>query len=258
MLLNHTTEATELSICSAVPWSGPAKFPVMPVSLHMGWRHLLFANWPVSPEVLEPHIPSRLGLDLYDGRAWLSVTPFTNVDVRPAVFPTGVGLRLPELNLRTYVTYDDEPGVYFLSLDVDSVLAVLGARLFHRLPYFHARVTLEVDASEVRFSSIRRHPGARPVDVRASYRPVGAGARAEPGSFREFIAERYRYYTEGTSGGLRYARVEHDPWRLHDVEAEIRAASVVAASGLAMPADSPRCFYSRGVDTIVSPNRPVG
>ncbi|PSP68804.1 hypothetical protein BRC79_05335, partial [Halobacteriales archaeon QH_8_67_27] len=76
----------------------------LPVS--MGWRHLLFANWPVDPDVVDAHIPDRLTVDTYDGRAWLSVVPFTNVEVRPTGLPAWTGLNLPELNLRTYVTYE--------------------------------------------------------------------------------------------------------------------------------------------------------
>ena len=114
----------------------------MVVSLFMGWRHVCFANWPVDPELVRPQLPERLTLDTDDGQAWLSVVPFTNVDVRPRVFPAGTGVALPELNLRTYVTVDGTPGVYFFSLDADGILAVVGARVFHHLPYYYADVDL--------------------------------------------------------------------------------------------------------------------
>ena len=134
----------------------------MVTALHMGWRHVLFANWPVDPAVVEPHVPDVLTIDTHDGGAWLSVVPFKNVDVQPTWGPSGWGFALPELNLRTYVTYDGEPGVYFFSLDAQGVLGVLGARVFHHLPYFYARISLDVAGDRVRFESTRRHPGARP------------------------------------------------------------------------------------------------
>ena len=77
-------------------------------SLHMGWEHVLFANWTVDPTVVEPHLPERLTVDTYEGDAYLSVVPFRNVDVRPTWLPDGVGLPLPELNLRTYVRLEDD------------------------------------------------------------------------------------------------------------------------------------------------------
>ena len=106
----------------------------MVTALHMGWRHVLFANWPIDPEILDAHLPSALSVDTYDGDAWLSVVPFTNVDVRPTWVPEGWGFPLPELNLRTYVTHDGHNGVYFFSLDSQGIFGVVGARLFHHLP----------------------------------------------------------------------------------------------------------------------------
>ncbi|PSP85160.1 hypothetical protein BRC96_03570 [Halobacteriales archaeon QS_6_64_34] len=54
----------------------------MVLPLEMDWRHLLFENWPVDPELMDSHVPDGLSPDTYDGSAWLSVVPFTNVDVR--------------------------------------------------------------------------------------------------------------------------------------------------------------------------------
>ncbi|WP_179263293.1 DUF2071 domain-containing protein [Natrinema halophilum] len=45
----------------------------MVVSLFMGWRHGLFANRPVDPGLVEPHLPEHLILDTDDGQAWVSV-----------------------------------------------------------------------------------------------------------------------------------------------------------------------------------------
>lgn len=65
-------------------------------SIHMGWRRVLFANWPVDPEVVQPHVPDALTLDTVGGEAWLSVVPFTNVDFlldSPAATILGAGCR---------------------------------------------------------------------------------------------------------------------------------------------------------------------
>src|SRR5437588_6266232 len=71
------------------------------------WHNLLFAHWPVAPEVLRPLIPSGLTIDTYGGQAWVGVIAFR---------VSGIGLRgfpaLPpfnafaEINVRTYVTMD--------------------------------------------------------------------------------------------------------------------------------------------------------
>ncbi|WP_207592952.1 DUF2071 domain-containing protein [Halomontanus rarus] len=227
----------------------------MVISLYMGWRHVLFANWPVSPRVLAPALPDAVTLDTYDGNAWLSVVPFTNVDVRPRILPFDIGLPLPELNLRTYVTYDGTPGVYFFSLDAEGLLAVLGARFFHYLPYYYAKIDLLEEGDEFRFTSRRHHPGARPVHFDAAYRPVGRPVRAESGTLPYFLTERYRYYTEAPTGAVRHAEIQHDPWPLYDAEVTIERNTLFRANGFDTPDSEPVHFYSPGVDTIASESK---
>ena len=48
----------------------------------MRWERLLFKHWPVEPEAVRPLIPAPLKLDLYDGRAWIGLIPFTMRRVR--------------------------------------------------------------------------------------------------------------------------------------------------------------------------------
>lgn len=229
----------------------------MVTSLHMGWRHVLFANWPVDPDVVRAHVPDTLTVDTYDGDAWLSVVPFTNVDVRPAWAPEGFGLPLPELNLRTYVSRCGQEGVYFFSLDAQGVLAVLGARFFHHLPYYYARIALETDGSSVSFTSERRHPGARPAHFSGVYRVAGDRLDADAGSLTEFLTERYRYYTETPSGSLRYARIDHEPWPLYDASVDVAANTLFRANGFADPVSEPVHYYSPGVETTASRSLPV-
>lgn len=224
----------------------------MVTSLHMGWRHVLFANWPVDPSIVRAHVPDALTVDTYDGDAWLSVVPFTNVDVRPAWVPTGWGVPLPELNLRTYVTHDGHDGVYFFSLDAQGVLGVLGARLFHHLPYFYARISLDVAGDRVRFESERLHPGARPARFHGTYSPIGDQLAVESGSLAGFLTERYRYYTESPSGSLRYARIDHESWPLYEAETAIEENTLFEADGFARPETEPVHYYSPGVTTIAS------
>lgn len=50
----------------------------MVVPLEMGWRHLLFENWPVAADIIDAHLPDSLTVDEHDGTGWLSVVPFTN------------------------------------------------------------------------------------------------------------------------------------------------------------------------------------
>jgi hypothetical protein len=229
----------------------------MVTALHMGWRHVLFANWPIDPELLDTHLPSALTVDMYDDEAWLSVVPFTNVDVRPTWVPEGWGFRLPELNLRTYVTHDGHDGVYFFSLDAQGIFGVVGARLFHHLPYYYARCSLTEDDGDVRFESRRLHPGARPVHFEGTYGPSSPELDVQAGSLEGFLTERYCYYTEAQDGSLRYAAIDHEPWPLYEAAPTIETNTLFEANGFAHPETDPVHYYSPGVTTIASSNHRV-
>jgi len=215
--------------------------------IDMSWRHLLFANWPVDPAVVDERIPSSMDVDTYDGDAWLSVVPFVNAAIRPSGVPAALGIDLPELNLRTYMTADGEPGVYFFSLDAEGWLSVLGARLFHHLPYYYARIDCDPVGDSVFYRSRRRHPGARHADFLGTYGPDGEPFRPEKGSLAEFLVERYRYYAEGRTGELRYADVSHDRWTLAPADVDVRENTVFGANGFAHPERDPVHYVGREI-----------
>lgn len=224
----------------------------MAVPLAFGWRHLLFDNWRVDADLLDSHVPDALAVETYDGSGWLSVVPFVNVDVRPRGLPASVGVALPELNLRTYVVRDGEPGTYFFSLDADGVLAVLGARLTHHLPYYFARIRLRQEGDRVRFSSRRRHPGARPAHFSATYRPTGDPFAADRGSLADFLTERRRLYTQAADGSLRYTDVSHPRWELYPAEVDVAENTLFEANGFDHPTGERTRYYSPGVDVVTS------
>ncbi|XVH31829.1 YqjF family protein [Haloferacaceae archaeon DSL9] len=225
----------------------------MVLSLEMGWRHPLFLSWPVDGAVLSAHLPDGLEPDTYDGSAWLSVVPYANVRIRPRRFPARLGLPLPELNLRTYVACDGEPGVYFFSLDAQGIASVLGARVLQHLPYYYARTSIDRrDDGTVRFESRRLHPGARPVHYAATYRPTGDVFPARTDPLAAFIVERYRLYTESPSGTIRYADIDHEPWTLYPAAVDVEENTLFRANGFEAPDGDPVCYYSPGVDAVAS------
>lgn len=225
----------------------------MVIALEMNWRELLFASWPVDPDTVAAHLPDTLSVDTHDGEAWLSVVSFTNGSVRPRGLPESLGVDIPELNLRTYVTVEDTPSVYFFSLDAEGVFAVLGARLFHHLPYYYARIRHGRDSNgQIRFESRRFHPGDRPAHFSATYEPASERLDAEDGSREEFLTERYRFYTEAPDGTVRYSNVEHDRWPLYPVNVTIERNTLFCANGFADPTGDPTYHYSPGVDIVAS------
>ena len=229
----------------------------MVVALSMGWRHLLFENYPVAPDVVQTHLPDGLTVDTHDGQAYLSVVPFTNVAVRPKGLPSQLGTALPELNVRTYVTCNGTPGVYFFSLDAQGIAGVLGARLLHHLPYYYARISLSVEAGRIDFSSRRRQAGDRAALYDVSYRPTGDSFAATEDPLAEFLVERYRLFAQASDGSIRYTAVDHEPWTLYPATVEKQRDTMLSANGFGEPETEPIVHYSPGLDVVASPSRRV-
>lgn len=221
----------------------------------MGWRHLLFENWPNNTAELTSCLPSELTPDEFKGSAWLSITPFTNVSVRPKGVPKQLKIRVPELNVRTYVTHDGIPSVYFFSLDAQSFASVLGARLFHHLPYYYARILLALCHGRVAFESRRLHAGSRPASYKGIYWPVGEPFYAPSDPQATFLVERYRLNTEGQNGTIRYTNIEHEPWTLYPATNTVETNTMFAALGFKSPSGTPVRYYSPGVDVETSRSR---
>lgn len=220
------------------------------------WRDLLFLHWPVPVEALRPLVPARLGLDLWEGQAWIGVVPFAMFEVAPRWLPHAMAFDFLETNVRTYVHLDGEnPGVYFLSLEAASWLAVQAARAGWGLPYHHAAMTMEKNGAEVVYETVRRSAPNPRLMVRYTVGDyVGPSA---PDTREHFFLERYLLYSEH-HGQLQRGQVHHVPYpahraALHEVEDEL-----IGALGLPQPTGAPTYVdFAPGVDVELFALRPV-
>ena len=217
------------------------------------WRNLLFVHWDVPAEAVRDTLPPHLELDTFDGRAWLGAVAFTMRDVSPWWSPSVPGIsNFHELNLRTYVLHNGEPGVWFYSLDAAASIAVIIARLGWKLPYHRARMQLDVDASDVRYTSQRRWPGPTPADFSAHYTIGEPRGIATPGTLEHFLVERYLLFTVGGGGQILRGHVHHEPYPLFDVKLHDVQESLIAAAGIdGRPEAHATVHYSPGVDVDV-------
>lgn len=214
------------------------------------WNDLLFAHWPVSQEQLRPLVPAELPLDTFGGQCWVAIAPFHMSGIRARFMPPLPGISaLPELNVRTYVTYGGKPGVYFFSLDAASRLAVWGARTVYKLPYFFAHMHVQDRDGWIIYRSSRTNS---PAEFRGRYRPRGPVQLRAPGSLEHWLMERYCLYT--VSGGRVYrSEIHHPQWPLQDAEAEIQTNTMTAAAQIQLPSAIPLLHYSKKLDVLIWP-----
>lgn len=229
----------------------PYPVPAGPWALGMSWRDLLFMHWPVEADVLRPLVPPDLSLDTFEGSAWLGVVPFGMTGVRPRFLPAVPRLsRFPEINLRTYVTAEGKPGVWFFSLDAQNPIAVRLARATFHLPYFDAKISCHASGGEVHYRSVRTHRGAPRAEFVARYRPVGEPFESGPGTIENFLTERYCLYGTDRRGGVRRGEVHHHLWPLQPAEAEVHTLAMTQQIGVELPEINPILHFSKRLDVL--------
>jgi len=221
------------------------------------WHDLLFAHWAVDSAALRRHIPAELGIDTYNGQAWLGVVPFRMSRVRLRRTPALPWLSaFPELNVRTYVVAGRKPGVWFFSLDAGSRIAVAIARAWFHLPYYCARMSCKAKNGWVEYRCGRSHRGAACGVFYGRYRPAGEIFSAQPGSLEHFLTERYCLYAVHPEGGLLRGDIHHAPWPLQSAEAELISNTMPEAAGIYMAPAKPLLHFAKHLDVSVwSPQR---
>lgn len=183
------------------------------------WKEVVFLHFEVEPDLLQRVVP--IPLDLREGRAFVSLVAFTLRGMR--LSRGGIATRWLTapiathqfFNLRTYVRFRGEAGIYFMSEWLNNRLAVALGPGTYGLPYRNASIkytnTLPAVAGEVATDT-------------AEFRYHGKGELAHQpvmeNSLDEFLVERYTAYA-GEGGTLKRFRIWHEPWRvnaLHEVE----------------------------------------
>jgi uncharacterized protein YqjF (DUF2071 family) len=227
----------------------PWPLPDRPWVMKQTWNALLFAHWEVRASALRSLVPSELTLDTFDGAYWVAVVPFGMSGIRLRGLPPVLGTTaFPEINVRTYVTHQGKPGVYFFSLDATNALAVAGARALFHLPYYRADMSVASEGGAgVVYRSRRTQRGATAAEFAARYAPTSDPYRAEAGSLEAWLTERYALYTVHRDRVYR-GDIHHAPWPLQRAEAEIASNSMAAASGIALPDSPPLLHYAQRLD----------
>jgi uncharacterized protein YqjF (DUF2071 family) len=217
------------------------------------WHELLFAHWPLPAGGIAPLLPRGLSLDMYEGQAWVGIVPFRMVGIRVrGMVPLPWLSAFPELNLRTYVSIDGKPGVFFFSLDAANPVAVRLARRFFALPYYDALMQSIRRGDTILYTSSRRKTASSTkADLDWAYRPTASAGFTTPGSLEYWLTERYCLYSANRHGELFRGEIHHLPWRLQPAEVERKTTSVAHPFGIVLPEIEPLLHYSERQEVLV-------
>lgn len=240
------TQQSEIS-SSHREWPLPERRSAM----RMVWHDLGFLHWQVDPDELSRTLPQGLDLDLHEGTAWIGVVPFRMTGVSPRLFPDLPWISaFPELNVRTYVTCQGKPGVWFQSLDATNPVAVRTARWTYNLKYMDAKIDFRDDGDWIHYDSRRTHRGEPAAELRCRYRGVGDPFSTEPGTIEHWLTSRYCLYAASQSGQIYRGEIDHPPWQIQHGEVEIERNAMTDGIGVRLPDKSPLVHFARRTNVV--------
>ena len=213
------------------------------------WVDVLFVHCECEACELQRTVP--FGLDLFHGRAYVSLVSFMMRRFRPAF-----GGRLAEvlflpfsttlfLNVRTYVLHEGEPGIFFIAEFISNRFVVPFGPPLYGLPYRFARLTNVVGANGGLMTR-KIEMGGHRLRIEAHMREGKPAQKCEEGSLTKWLLERYTAFTVHR-GKRRCFHIRHQPWLQCNVD------SKVSDEGLLAPFSA--CF---GSNSFVKANYSVG
>lgn len=184
------------------------------------WRYLVMLNYEIDPSIVKPLVPRGTELDLWQGRALVSIVGFRFLSTRLCGVCIPYHRNFDEVNLRFYVRrrYGNEwrRGVVFIREIVPQSTIATVARALYNEPYIACPMRHKIQMS----NALQGGKGA------ACYQwftnrwhtlkavTTGAPIRPAPESEEEFITEHYWGYTQQRDGSTLEYKVTHPRWRV--------------------------------------------
>jgi uncharacterized protein len=174
------------------------------------WSNLVLVTFEAPEPFVRRHLPPGVELDRWNGKAHVSLVGVQMADVRVLGWRIPGFAAHPQVNFRTYVRHESDPGVTFLRELVPSRLIAAVGRLWYREPFEVARIGTRVTEHDDTVRVEYRFGRAQ-----LQYRIAVTGSReaAVPlaTSFERYIIER-THGCRADGARLRTFRVEHPPW----------------------------------------------
>lgn len=209
-------------------------------------RDVLFVHRRVN-DAIEKVVPDPLDLHYIDGDPWVSILAQEITETAPAGLSLPVVPAFPQLNVRTYVEYDGEVGVYFLRLLTGSDLGTeLGRRVFG-LPFETGALSFSRRGNQYTFRS--RATGSEQLQFDARYEPTSEPEPVDNDTPVEALTERHRFYVPHPGEGMvTVGEIARDPWLVSECSADRRTDTVCRVLG-AEPHGEPLVRYSPGYES---------
>ncbi|AFM11615.1 YqjF family protein [Turneriella parva] len=185
------------------------------------WQNLFMANYEVAQSLLEKFVPAGTELDLFQGKALVSLVAFQFQQTRVKGFKVPWHVNFPEINLRFYLKRVHEGelrrGVAFIREIVPRQAITLVANLLFNENYVTRKMAERVRVADNQLKAVYtfvEEDRTQTISAVSGIYPQNL----KPGSLEDFITEHYYGYTGGQGQRTIEYRVEHPSWRTYTLQ----------------------------------------
>ncbi|MGZ3763378.1 MAG: YqjF family protein [Mucilaginibacter sp.] len=227
--------------------------------LRAQWNNLLMVNYGVDPAILMPYVPPGTVLDLWQGKALVSMVGFLFLDTRVLGIKWPFHRNFEEVNLRFYVKHFDgkewKRGAVFISEIVPKPMIVLIANNLYKEHYTAMPMRHSIDRTST--DSTKYHYEWK---LNAKWNRLGATVSSKvdamvSGSPEEFIFEHYWGYNKASKTSTYEYQVEHVSWNTRQVTDPVFEADIAALYGREfepyLSVEPYSAFFADGSEIIV-------
>ncbi|RXK61859.1 DUF2071 domain-containing protein [Lacibacter luteus] len=182
------------------------------------WRNLVMMNYVVPEQVLKPHLPNGVELDVYNGKCYVSFVAFHFLDTKLKGIAIPYHKDFEEINLRFYVRYPSKEGVkrgvVFIKELVPKRMIAWVAKLVYGERYAYTPIKSKIEQTNLRYLQFewgKEQEHHLKVETAAHVLPIQRGSK------EEFIFEHYLGYTSLSTFRTGEYKVEHPRWNVYPV-----------------------------------------
>jgi uncharacterized protein YqjF (DUF2071 family) len=192
----------------------------MTLFLKANWENIIMVNYEIDPHVLMPFLPKGVELDMFKGKAYVSLVGFMFKNTKLFNIPIPKLGTFEEINLRFYVTRTEgntiKRGVVFINETIPYKIVAWMANALYKehytvVPTKHS-IAKDATNQKIKFEW-QLHQKWNSICVENSL----SSHTMQRGSLEKFIYEHYYGYTKVNAQRTEEYRLHHPSWEIHNV-----------------------------------------
>ena len=192
----------------------------MKVFLKAKWENIIMANYQIEPELLLPFLPKGVSLDLYQGKAYVSLVGFMFKNTKLFNVPIPFFGSFEEINLRFYVIRKEgdifKRGVVFINETIPfRLVAWIANKLYKEhytvVPTKHQLITTS-ESNHIQFEWLLQKKWN---SIAVDYDSKTESMKTD--SLEKFIYKHYYGYTKVSEHQTEEYQLKHPSWKTHKI-----------------------------------------